>query len=362
MPESPTCEQVLQWVLATCLAVAEAPAPLMALRLLLASAQVASEAAGLELLAYELFERCFLLYEESVADQRHKVVALQGILGALHRWGQVQAVAGWLVGWGEVQHVGLPVQHGGGCPPVLSALSPLLKLKDMPPAMHLPAVLCVLLSSVQTSSLPAPSPTSITPSITHPPTQSPKPKPQSNPLPHPPAHRCYVFTPENRDALVGSATAYASKLLKRSDQCKAVCACTHLSWQPPRPDTSPKLANSQPPVRDVQKVLACLKRAIKIANAAKQQRLATALPADASHVALYVEVLNLYLQFFEESTDVVGASMVEQMVELIREEMGRSEAAVNDATRQFWEATVAHVKARGSAGGEAGLRFAALQL
>jgi hypothetical protein len=88
VPESPTSEQVLQWVLATCLAVAEAPAPLMALRLLLASAQVASEAAGLELLAYELFERCFLLYEESVADQRHKVVALQGILGALHRWGE----------------------------------------------------------------------------------------------------------------------------------------------------------------------------------------------------------------------------------------------------------------------------------
>ncbi len=244
----------------------------------------------------------------------------------------------WCASW----HVGLLWQRDGRCPPCRSARWPRPTRQIFLPAMHLPAVICVLLSSVQTSSLPPPS--------------------LQRHVTHLTAHRCYVFTAENRDALVGSATAYASKLLKRSDQCKAVCACSHLSWQPPRPDTSPKLANTQPPVRDVQKVLACLKRAIKIANAAKQQRLATALPADASHVALYVEVLNLYLQFFEESTDVVGASMVEQMVELIREEMGRSEAAVNDATRQFWEATVAHVKARGEAGGEAGLRFAALQL
>lgn len=44
-------------------------------------------------------------------------------------------------------------------------------------------------------------------------------------------HRCHVFGAENRDALVQNAAAYAARLLKRGDQCKAVCACSHLSWQ-----------------------------------------------------------------------------------------------------------------------------------
>ena len=44
-------------------------------------------------------------------------------------------------------------------------------------------------------------------------------------------HRCHVFGTENRDALVQNAAAYAARLLKRGDQCKAVCACSHLSWQ-----------------------------------------------------------------------------------------------------------------------------------
>ena len=43
--------------------------------------------------------------------------------------------------------------------------------------------------------------------------------------------RCHVLGPENRDVLVFNAAAYASKLLKRSDQCKAVCSCSHLYWQ-----------------------------------------------------------------------------------------------------------------------------------
>jgi vacuolar protein sorting-associated protein 35 len=54
-------------------------------------------------------------------------------------------------------------------------------------------------------------------------------------------YRCHVFGSENRDALVQNASAYASRLLKRADQCRAVCACSHLSWQvrPVRPNARP---------------------------------------------------------------------------------------------------------------------------
>jgi hypothetical protein len=115
-------------------------------------------------------------------------------------------------------------------------------------------------------------------------------------------------------------------------------------------------------VRDVAKVLACLKRAIKIVSAAKQQRAAAALPADGGHVALYLEILSLYLQFYEEGSEVVGASMVQQMVELIREEVARGEASARAGAGALWEATVAHVRQRQAAGGEVAARLAALQL
>lgn len=52
-----TAEALLQWLLQVCLALAEVPAPLQALRLLLACGHVASEEAGLEMLAYEFFEQ-----------------------------------------------------------------------------------------------------------------------------------------------------------------------------------------------------------------------------------------------------------------------------------------------------------------
>ena len=44
-------------------------------------------------------------------------------------------------------------------------------------------------------------------------------------------HRCHVFGQENRDILVHKATGYSAKLLKKADQCRAVCTCSHLYWQ-----------------------------------------------------------------------------------------------------------------------------------
>ena len=41
-----------------------------------------------------------------------------------------------------------------------------------------------------------------------------------------------MFAPEERAALAHKASGYCSKLLKRTDQCQAVLACSHLYWQP----------------------------------------------------------------------------------------------------------------------------------
>ena len=43
--------------------------------------------------------------------------------------------------------------------------------------------------------------------------------------------RCTTLSSESRDTLVHKAKGYSAKLLKKSDQCRAICACSHLFWQ-----------------------------------------------------------------------------------------------------------------------------------
>jgi vacuolar protein sorting-associated protein 35 len=55
--EPVTVESALQWLLELVLQLADVPAPMQALRLLLACAHVSSQEAGLEMLTYEFFEQ-----------------------------------------------------------------------------------------------------------------------------------------------------------------------------------------------------------------------------------------------------------------------------------------------------------------
>uniref|UniRef100_A0A383WCT9 Vacuolar protein sorting-associated protein 35 n=1 Tax=Tetradesmus obliquus TaxID=3088 RepID=A0A383WCT9_TETOB len=240
-------ESALQWLLDVALQLAEVPAPMQALRLLLVCAHVASEEAGLEMLAYEFFEQAFTLYEESVADSRHKVTALQAIVGTLHR--------------------------------------------------------------------------------------------------------CYVFSADNRDALTQSVTSYAAKLLKRADQCRAACAASHLAWQePPAAAADGEVAvavpGRQPPVRDAQKVMAGLKRALKVVAAAKQQRAATARggKGGAQHLPLYVEIVNHYLYYLARGVESMSVGVVQQLLELVGSELSQYDADLDAETRSYWQATQRHIQ------------------
>jgi vacuolar protein sorting-associated protein 35 len=67
-------ESALQWLLEVALQLAEVPAPMQALRLLLVCAHVSSEEAGLEMLAYEFFEQVRLPGQQHAAMCRRYVV------------------------------------------------------------------------------------------------------------------------------------------------------------------------------------------------------------------------------------------------------------------------------------------------
>ncbi|KAJ9703784.1 hypothetical protein PVL29_005175 [Vitis rotundifolia] len=91
--------------------------------------------------------------------------------------------------------------------------------------------------------------------------------------------RMHVFGVENRDTLTHKATGYSAKLLKKPDQCRAVYACSHLFW-----------VDDQDSIRDGERVLLCLKRALRIANAAQQ--MANVTRGSSGSATLFVEILN----------------------------------------------------------------------
>lgn len=177
-------------------------------------------------------------------------------------------------------------------------------------------------------------------------------------------HRCYVFNSDNRDALTQSVTSYAAKLLKRADQCRAACAASHLAWQEQPVPTAAAGAEDaaaggeekqaaaapvfcrQPPVRDAQKVMAGLKRALKVVAAAKQQRAATARQGKggAQHLPLYVEIVNHYLYYLARGVESMSVGVVQQLLELVASELAQYDADLDPETRSYWGATKKHIQ------------------
>ncbi|KAH1065818.1 hypothetical protein J1N35_030805 [Gossypium stocksii] len=129
--------------------------------------------------------------------------------------------------------------------------------------------------------------------------------------------RMNVFSVENRDTLTHKTTGYSARLLKKPDQCRAVYSCSHLFW-----------VDDQDGIRDGERVLLCLKRALRIANAAQQ--MASIARDSSGPVTLLVEILNKYLYYFEKGNKQITAAAIQHLIELINTEM-QSDSATSDA-------------------------------
>ncbi|KAL4440093.1 hypothetical protein ABPG75_003094 [Micractinium tetrahymenae] len=185
-------------------------------------------------------------------------------------------------------------------------------------------------------------------------------------------NRCYIFGPDERAALAHKASSYCAKLLKRTDQCQAVLACSHLYWQA---EVEGKQA-----VRDEQGVLSCLKRALKIANAAQQQLAVAARPRPrsatpgsnappgsapalvASPGSLFVEILDHYLFFFDQGCGQITTAVLQSLLELVANEMAAEACKDDEPLQAFYNNTLAHIRQQKAKGGDAAARYDTLQL
>lgn len=127
--------------------------------------------------------------------------------------------------------------------------------------------------------------------------------------------RMRVFNAENREILTHKATGYSAKLLKKPDQCRAVYECAHLYW-----------AEEGENLKDGERVVHCLKRSQKIADAVQQMSNKSRGASSTGSVSLYVELLNKYLYFLEKGNPQVTGETIQSLAELIRGETKKAES------------------------------------
>ncbi|KAH9693454.1 vacuolar protein sorting-associated protein 35B [Citrus sinensis] len=156
--------------------------------------------------------------------------------------------------------------------------------------------------------------------------------------------RISVFGIENRDTLTHKATGYSARLLKKPDQCRAVYACSHLFW-----------VDDQDGIKDGERVLLCLKRALRIANAAQQ--MANVARGSSGPVVLFVEILNKYLYFFEKGNTQITASAIQSLIELITSEMQSESTTLDPADNAFFASTKRYIEFQKKKGGAMGEKY-----
>lgn len=139
---------------------------------------------------------------------------------------------------------------------------------------------------------------------------------------------CTHFDSTDYDALVTKTTQYAAKLLKKKDQSHMVMLCSHLFWFP-----------DHEAYRDPVRVLECLQRSLKLADACMN---------GGQNVHLFLEILNRYIYFAEKGNTQVAAKYVSGLTALIQDHMQNLDPAnihTQAEATAFLTSTLAHHQA-----------------
>ena len=138
----------------------------------------------------------------------------------------------------------------------------------------------------------------------------------------------YSLGEENHETLRSKCAVTSNKLLRKSNQCRAVALCSNLFW-------SGHIAERDGPLREGQRVVECLRKALKIANQCMEA---------AAQVQLFVEVLNYYLYYYEKECESVTTQILEQLIRKINDSLphlGANEEA--EQIHKHFQLTIQHV-------------------
>ncbi|RYR00931.1 hypothetical protein Ahy_B06g079810 isoform B [Arachis hypogaea] len=143
--------------------------------------------------------------------------------------------------------------------------------------------------------------------------------------------------------------AYSAKLLKKPDQCRAVYACSHLFW-----------VDDQDGIKDGERVLLCLKRALRIANAAQQ--MANVARGSSGPVTLFVEILNKYIYYFEKGNPQITSATIQGLIELITTEIQGDSTSALPTSDPFFTSTLRYIQFQKQKGGILGEKYESIKV
>ncbi|KAF1932904.1 vacuolar protein sorting-associated protein 35 [Didymella exigua CBS 183.55] len=149
-------------------------------------------------------------------------------------------------------------------------------------------------------------------------------------------HTTRNFGKENYDTLITKCALHGSKLLKKPDQCRAVYLASHLWWA-----TELRALGEEDPkdlYRDGKRVLECLQRALRVADACMDA---------AVSVELFVEILNRYVYYFDQENDAVTTKYLNGLIELIHSNLQSNENASSlENPRKHFQRTLDYIASR----------------
>ena len=148
-------------------------------------------------------------------------------------------------------------------------------------------------------------------------------------------HHTKAFSAESYDTLATKVTQYSARLLKKPDQARAVAKASFLfttsavhAPPPPTPkeeggdegDAGKEEGDAEGAAtavavvaeREPKRVLECLQRSLKIADACK---------VNAMHIPLFVEALDAYLLHYAASSPAITAAYISSLMQLIAQQL-----------------------------------------
>ncbi|CAA3031232.1 vacuolar sorting-associated 35B-like isoform X1 [Olea europaea subsp. europaea] len=157
--------------------------------------------------------------------------------------------------------------------------------------------------------------------------------------------RMNVFGVENRDTLTHKATG---------------CGAYHASLIPMGLNRRSTLRLMRVGEGKLIRVLLCLKRSLRIANAAQQ--MVNVTRGSSGPVTLFVEILNKYLYFFEKGSPQITTAAIQGLVELIKTEMQSDSTTSNPSSDAFFASTLRYIQFQKQKGGAMGEKYDPIKL
>jgi vacuolar protein sorting-associated protein 35 len=115
---------------------------------------------------------------------------------------------------------------------------------------------------------------------------------------------CRSLSKDDYEVLIMKTSKFAAKMLKKPEQCEMVALCAHLFYVVGDDDSTVVYSNPQ-------RCLECLQRSLKLADACTN--------TNPANLRLFVNLLDLYLYFYEKKNPSITANYISGLVALIKE-------------------------------------------